>query len=231
MSQAPEFNMQHLFALKELIMGDEEEEEQQIQQGQKGSVLNPGNLGKKSGDDKKEIARPFSKINIKPGQKPEEVQQQKEQMQQQFENMPNVLQKKNKDLESKKNNKTDIFDEDEVKELPIQTNDTRKRPEFDQMLKQNVGTQDVFLGTTGMDPTSTKCQQILLKIYLPEVKFKDIQLDVTKTGLVLQTSQYYLHHTFPYNVKDKEGNAKWISDKEILQLTFPIVRDFEMPDF
>jgi hypothetical protein len=37
--------------------------------------------------------------------------------------------------------------------------------------------------------------------------------------------RYYLNFILPYPVKEKEGKAKWISDKEILELTLPIIRE------
>jgi len=78
---------------------------------------------------------------------------------------------------------------------------------------------------SNMDPSTTKCQSILLKIQLPETKHKEIQLDINKYGMVIQTPKYYLHHQFCYEVNEKQGNCKWVSDKYILELTLPIVRE------
>ena len=67
-----------------------------------------------------------------------------------------------------------------MSDLPVQKNDPRERPEIDTLLKQRVGTEDVYLGMSGMDPTSSKCQELLIKVYLPKTQFKEVQLDVTK---------------------------------------------------
>ena len=67
-----------------------------------------------------------------------------------------------------------------------------------------------------MDPTSTKCQELLIKVMLPETKLSEISCDVTKEAMVIQAPKYYLHHIFPYEVKDKDGQCKWVSDKETL---------------
>ncbi len=71
------------------------------------------------------------------------------------------------------------------------------------LFKQKVGTEDVFLGMSDMDPSSTKCQELLfkvlcfflkvnlfwtLKIKLPGTKFPEIALDVTKTILLVQVN-------------------------------------------
>jgi hypothetical protein len=74
-------------------------------------------------------------------------------------------------------------------------------------MKQRVGTEDVYLGMSGMDPSSTKCQEMLLKVYLPNTKFKEVSLDVTKTAMVVQSPQFYLHHQFAWPVRDKDGKA------------------------
>lgn len=186
-------------------MGDEQDDEEIVQNLNKGSVLNPGQINSKDG--KKDVAKPYSKIQIKPGQKPTQQEQQQ------------------KPSAPKEKSKNDIWDEKEVQDLPIQKNETRPQPEFDIMFKQNVGTEDVYLGLSNMDPTSTKCQELLIKIKLPDTQYKEISLDVNKNALVLQCPKYYLHHILPYTVKDKEGKAKWVTDKNMLEITFPIVRE------
>jgi len=39
----------------------------------------------------------------------------------------------------------------------------------------------------------------------------------------LKAPKYYLYHVLPYPVKDKEGKAQWISDKEILSVSVKIL--------
>jgi len=112
-----------------------------------------------------------------------------------------------------------------VNDLPILKNDARERPEVSVLFKQQVGTEDVYLGMSGSDPTSTKCQALLLKVHLPGQKYKEISLDVNKSAMVIQSTRFYLHFAFPYEVRDKEGRAQWLAEKQELQLTFPIVRE------
>eukprot|EP00825_Cyclidium_porcatum_P000781 TRINITY_DN10314_c0_g1_i2.p1 TRINITY_DN10314_c0_g1~~TRINITY_DN10314_c0_g1_i2.p1 ORF type:complete len:301 (+),score=69.39 TRINITY_DN10314_c0_g1_i2:11-913(+) len=202
-----QFNFEQIQGLKQMILGDEEENDDMVQNYNKGSVLNPGQIDRK--DEKKEVAKPYTKIQFKPGEKPQNIQEEK---------------KKQND-QQKKFTKNDIWDEKDVKDLPISKNDTRPQPEIEVLFKQNVGTEDVYLGLSNMDPTSTKCQELLIKIKLPDTQYKEISLDVNKNAIVLQCPKYYLHHVLPYTVKDKEGKAKWISDKCILEITFPIIRE------
>lgn len=67
------------------------------------------------------------------------------------------------------------------------------------MFRQKVGTEDVYLGMSGMDPSSTKCQELLMKVYqsrtklkeqifLPGAKYKDVTLDVTEQVVCVQVT-------------------------------------------
>ena len=40
------------------------------------------------------------------------------------------------------------------------------------MYRQKVGTEDVYLGLSGVDPSSNYCQEMLYKIELPETNLK-----------------------------------------------------------
>lgn len=58
---------------------------------------------------------------------------------------------------------------------------------YDILYKQDVGTEDVFLGLSDVDPSSTSCNFIVIKIMFPGNKIKDIDLDVTETKIVAQS--------------------------------------------
>ena len=72
----------------------------------------------------------------------------------------------------------EIWKEDEIKQFPLDKHEMRKRPEFDVMYKQSVRPEDMFLGMSGLDPSTAKCQALLMKIQLPDTKLKEITLDV-----------------------------------------------------
>ncbi|EAR98074.1 pre-RNA processing PIH1/Nop17 protein (macronuclear) [Tetrahymena thermophila SB210] len=220
-----------VLGLRELIMGDDADniEEQMVQNPNPGSVLKPSAIG--GGDDKKQLAKPHAKIEIKQGEKnfstnqAQFIEDQKKKINQdllQGQKSATVPEEKPKKKEYTKN---DIWVDDEVKDLPVLQNDSRKRPEIETMFKQRVGTEDVYFGMNNMDPTSTKCQELLVKVFMPNTRFKEVQLDINSTAMVVQSPDFYVHHIFPYPVKDKDGKAQWITDKCILQLTLPIVRD------
>ena len=53
-----------------MITGEEEEEEMMVNNPHKGSALNPGDIGGGDGSTK-ELAKPFAKMAVKQGSKPE----------------------------------------------------------------------------------------------------------------------------------------------------------------
>ncbi len=50
-----------------------------------------------------------------------------------------------------------IWKEDEVKEVPVDDDENRIRPKHDCIYKQQVSPEDMFLGMSGMDPSTAKC--------------------------------------------------------------------------
>lgn len=55
------------------------------------------------------------------------------------------------------------------------------------MFKQAVSAEDVFLGLGRKNPTSACCQELVVKVKLPNENFKDVELDVTETFLECRT--------------------------------------------
>ena len=54
---------------------------------------------------------------------------------------------------------------------------------------------------------------------------KDIQIDLNEKQMVIQTKEYYLCHYFQYQTDPKKTKAKFISDKFILELIVPVIRN------
>lgn len=64
--------------------------------------------------------------------------------------------------------------------------DGRDRPTYDIVYKQAVGTQDAFLGMSGKDPSSTCCEELVVKIDLPgTTSMRELDLDVKSSHLRL----------------------------------------------
>ena len=102
--------------------------------------------------------------------------------------------------------------------------DKRLRPTYDVLFVQDVGTEDVFLGTE-KTPSSTDCSHITYKICFPGHKMADLELDVTKSSLRAGSKTHKLAIFLPMPVDSDQGKAKWDAKKDTLTVTLPIIRD------
>ena len=130
-------------------------------------------------------------------------------------------------IEAKVNRKdpNQIWKEEEVNNLAAKLSDDRPEPEYEILYMQRVGTEDVYLGLSDLDPSSRSCQDLLIKIVLPGTKQGDITLDVEATVLKLQAPNYALILPLPHTVQEKNGNAKWDNFKNTLTVSLPIIKD------
>ena len=115
--------------------------------------------------------------------------------------------------------KNEIWTEKDFKEEKFEE-DGRPKPKFEILYKQNVGTEDIYLGLSDKDISSNSCDQLLMKVYLPNTNLKEIGLEVKEQSVHLTTPQYLLNHILQYKVFKDKTEAKWDKNKGILQLTF-----------
>jgi hypothetical protein len=97
--------------------------------------------------------------------------------------------------------------------------DERPKPKFEILYKQSVGTEDLYLGLSGKDISSNSCDQLLVKIWLPDTQLKEIGLDVKEQSLHVQTPKILLNHILPYKVNKEKNDAKWDKEKGLLLIT------------
>ncbi|MBN3322975.1 PIHD3 protein, partial [Atractosteus spatula] len=105
--------------------------------------------------------------------------------------------------------------------------DPRPQPEYEILLKQRVGTEDVFLGMSRKNPSSACCESMLVKIKLPNTKITDLVLDVKENFLDLRTPKYKLGLHLPHPVHSEEGRACFITEREELEVTLPMDRPLD----
>ena len=70
-----------------------------------------------------------------------------------------------------------------------------------------MGTEDVFLGLSDRDGSSNHCDSLLVKVWLPNTKFKNVELDVKGMSIVVQSPNFYLNKFLPYPVDKTKGKA------------------------
>ncbi|XP_029381381.1 dynein axonemal assembly factor 6 [Echeneis naucrates] len=128
-----------------------------------------------------------------------------------------------------KKNSKDIWSEEEVAEGSQYDDlaDPRPQPEYDIILKQRVGTEDLFLGLSGKDPSSMCCESMLVKIKLPDTKATEVVLDVKEKFLDLRTPKYKLGLHLPHPIHSQEGKAQFFSEREELEVTLLLKRSMD----
>jgi len=107
--------------------------------------------------------------------------------------------------------------------------DDRITPEFEIMYKQDLSSTDLYMNMGFKDSSSACCDCIVVRITLPNTRYKDVTLDVTPTALKASTSRYKLLLNLPHEVNEEKGKAQWLSKDGVLKITLPIVdelRDF-----
>merc|ERR1719382_514299 len=100
--------------------------------------------------------------------------------------------------------------------------DDRLAPRYEVLPRMKVGASDAFLNMQEMDPSSDSCQELLIKIWLPETQLKDISVDVLEDRVLLQAPRHRLNVALPHRVRKDEGNAKWDKLQGILSVVVPI---------
>ncbi|XP_069069834.1 dynein axonemal assembly factor 6 [Pleurodeles waltl] len=127
----------------------------------------------------------------------------------------------------------DIWDPEEVQEGSEYDDvlDHRDQPEYEIIFKQQVGAEDVFLGMSRKDPSTACCEDMLVRIKLPGTKSGDLVLDVCDMFLDLRTPKYKLGLHLPHAVDSKNGKAHFISEKETLEVTLTMRREFDFINF
>merc|ERR1719335_889748 len=111
--------------------------------------------------------------------------------------------------------------------------DDRAMPEYEILHRQQVGATDAYLNLMESDPSSDHCNELLVKIWLPDTQLKDISLDVLEDRVLLNAPKYRLNVALPNKVRKDSGNAKWDKVKGLLSVTIPIdvkIKYYSTPD-
>lgn len=104
--------------------------------------------------------------------------------------------------------------------------DGREVPSYEFLYKQAVDTADNFLGMSSKDPSSTSCEDLVVRIQLPGAEgAAELDLDVKDTYLKLSSPQYKLSIHLPHKVDGERGKAMWDAAKKVLLVTLRILRE------
>ncbi|KAL4230502.1 Protein pih1d3 [Mactra antiquata] len=138
-----------------------------------------------------------------------------------------------KKTEKVKKNDKDIWDTEEVQEGAEfeSVYDPRPQPEYDMIFKQAVSSEDMFLQMGNKTPATASCEDMVVKIKLPNTKMADVTLDVKPKFLDCRTPKYFLGLHLPNPVDHKAGKAQWDGNTETLSVTLRMKREYDFMNF
>jgi dynein assembly factor 6, axonemal len=119
---------------------------------------------------------------------------------------------------------SDIWDESELNasNSNADPSEGRPAPEYEILYKQNVGTEDVYLGMGMKSPATQSCGALSVRISLPSTDPNTLDLDVHADHLTLASNEWYLYAPFPQDVDESKGKATWQPKTEQLVVILPI---------
>ncbi|XP_060070239.1 dynein axonemal assembly factor 6-like isoform X2 [Ylistrum balloti] len=134
--------------------------------------------------------------------------------------------------DAKKNTK-DIWTEEDVGEGAEYESlyDPRPQPEYEILYKQAVTSEDMFLQMGNKNPATASCEDMVVKIKLPDTKISDMTLDVKSKFLDCRTPKLKLGLHLPHPVDHESGKAKWDGDKGELSVTLRMKRELDFMNF
>mmetsp|Transcript_4199 Transcript_4199/g.4923 ORF Transcript_4199/g.4923 Transcript_4199/m.4923 type:complete len:179 (-) Transcript_4199:233-769(-) len=109
--------------------------------------------------------------------------------------------------------------------LEEEFSDARPSPSYDMFYKQDVMSEDVFLGIGDKTPGTSDCTHMAFKISFPGHTLKDLDLEITKQSLRVESDTLKLALYLPLPGDSDRGSAKWDQKKELLTVVLPIIRD------
>lgn len=84
---------------------------------------------------------------------------------------------------------------------------------------------------SGKTPATASCEDMIVSVYLPGEKYKNIDLKITKERLDLLSPKYKLGIPLPHPVDSQRGDAKWDNSTEKLAVTLRMDREFDFVNF
>ena len=141
-------------------------------------------------------------------------QQEEEEQQEQFEQ---VIEAKEKET---------FWDDEEITPVGFYKDltDDRPEPKYHVHYKQNIGTEDVYLGLNMNDPSNANVDAVVIKVLLDGTSVNDVDLNVQNGFLDLRCPRYHLTMKLDKITDDENTTAKWNPDTEELTIEVPVKR-------
>ncbi|XP_029786525.1 protein PIH1D3 isoform X2 [Suricata suricatta] len=135
--------------------------------------------------------------------------------------------------QSSDENVEDIWNAEEVAEGAEHDDmwDVREIPEYEIIFKQQVGTEELFLGFSRKDSSTACCEDLVIKTKLPNTNPSEIEIDIQEMILDLRTPNKKLLITLPHPVECNSAKAFYTLETETLEVTLTMKRDLDFINF
>ncbi|KAM3964756.1 dynein axonemal assembly factor 6 [Aphomia sociella] len=107
----------------------------------------------------------------------------------------------------------------------------RKVPDYTMNYQQSVTAEDVFLQIGPKTPSSVSCENLIVKIKMPEDKKENVDLSVDTNSVTVNSSRYSLKLPLPHGINPDASKANWDANEETLILTLKLDREFDFVNF
>ncbi|KAM6143291.1 dynein axonemal assembly factor 6 [Erethizon dorsatum] len=109
--------------------------------------------------------------------------------------------------------------------------DVRESPEYEIIFKQQVGTEDVYLGLTRKDSSTACCQELVVKIQVPNTNLSEIHIDIQEMFLDLRAPNKKLLVNLPEPVECSSAKTLYIPENETVEVTMTMKRELDFINF
>lgn len=94
-------------------------------------------------------------------------------------------------------------------------------PEYQIIYKQKVNTEDVFLQIGHKTPSTSSCEDLVIKVHLQDdiTESHEMQLEIEERKISLRTKFYLLNLPLPHPINPDHGSAKWDAKTQIFTIT------------
>lgn len=88
--------------------------------------------------------------------------------------------------------------------------------------KQSLRAEEAYLGFSEKDPLSNSSSHMVLKSYWPNHSSAELTVDFEGQFAIIFSDRFFLKYHMPYQFDQARGNAKFVADKQTLELTLPV---------
>jgi hypothetical protein len=114
----------------------------------------------------------------------------------------------------------------EYSQLTDDPTDKRPKPNFEFLLGQSLTSEDIYMNFGLKDSSSSSCNRLLIKVFLPDTRANQITLDLESDKFLLKCPKWKLFLYYPEKLEKNSIKCKFIADKQTLIIEGTIIKQF-----